>query len=389
MTTQLALITNAEVYAPEALGRRALLVAGERIVWIGREPPALPKELACETIDLEGARLVPGLIDCHAHVTGGGGEMGLKSKVPPVGLSRFTRGGVTSVIGVLGTDDTTRTTGELLARTRGLVEEGLSAWCHTGGYHVPPTTLTGSVRGDIVHLERCIGIGEVAISDHRSSQPTLDELLRLAADAHVAGLMTGKAGVLHLHVGDGERGLDLVRRALEQSEVPPRTFHPTHVNRKRRLFEEALALAGQGCTVDVTAYPLEKGEDAWSAEDAIERFLDSDLPRERLTASTDGGGCLPVLDAEKRIVAMDVGDPAMLARALQKLLQRGRALADVLPVFTSNPARLFRLQHKGRIAIGADADLVVLDEQGAVRDVMARGLWHVRGGKPIVRGMFE
>src|SRR6185295_15627388 len=133
MTTQLALITNAEVYAPEALGRRALLVAGERIVWIGREPPALPKELACETIDLEGARLVPGLIDCHAHVTGGGGEMGLKSKVPPVGLSRFTRGGVTSVIGVLGTDDTTRTTGELLARTRGLVEEGLSAWCHTGG----------------------------------------------------------------------------------------------------------------------------------------------------------------------------------------------------------------------------------------------------------------
>jgi beta-aspartyl-dipeptidase (metallo-type) len=387
--SQLTLITNAEVYAPEALGQRALLVAGERIVWMGKQPPALPRDLGCESVDLEGARLVPGLIDCHAHVTGGGGEMGLKSKVPPVGLSRFTRGGVTSVIGVLGTDDTTRTTGELLARTRGLCEEGLSAWCHSGGYHVPPTTLTGSVRGDIVHLERCIGIGEIAISDHRSSQPTLDELLRLAADAHVAGLMTGKAGVLHLHVGDGERGLDLVRRALEASEIPPRTFHPTHVNRKRRLYDEALALAGQGCTVDVTAYPLEKGEDAWSAEDAIERFLDSKLPRERLTASTDGGGCLPILDAEKRIVAMDVGDPAMLAKTLQKLVQRGRPLEDVLPVFTGNPARLFRLQQKARIAIGADADLVVLDEQHAVRDVMARGVWHVRGGQPIVRGMFE
>jgi beta-aspartyl-dipeptidase (metallo-type) len=385
----LTLITNASVYAPAALGARALLVAGERIVWMGESAPQLPAQLGCETLDLQGARLVPGLVDCHAHVTGGGGEMGLKSKVPPVGLSRFTRGGVTSVIGVLGTDDTTRTTGELLARTRGLWEEGLSAWCHTGGYHVPPTTLTGSVRSDMVHLERCIGIGEVAISDHRSSQPTLDEILRLAADAHVAGLMTGKAGVLHLHVGDGERGLELVRRALETSEIPPRTFHPTHVNRKRRLFDEALLLAKLGCTIDVTAYPVEKGEDAWSAEDAIERFLDSGLPRERLTASTDGGGCLPVLDGEKRIVAMDVGDPAMLARTLQKLLERGRELEDVLPIFTSNPARLFRLQDKGRIAVGADADLVVLDNAGAVRDVMARGRWHVRAGKPIVRGMFE
>jgi beta-aspartyl-dipeptidase (metallo-type) len=387
--TVLTLIIDADVHAPEPLGRRALLVAGERIVWIGEKPPKLPAELACETVDLAGARLVPGLIDCHAHITGGGGEMGLRSKVPPVPLSRFTLGGVTSVIGVLGTDDTTRTTAELLARAHGLVEEGLSAWCHSGGYHVPPTTLTGSVRGDIVHLERCIGIGEVAISDHRSSQPTLDELLRLAADAHVAGLMTGKAGVLHLHIGDGERGLELVRRALETSEIPPRTFHPTHVNRKRRLFDEALALAGNGCTIDVTAYPIEKGEDAWSAEDAIERFLDSKLPRERITASTDGGGCLPVLDGEKRIVAMDVGDPAMLAKTLQKLLQRGRRLEEVLPVFTSNPARLFCLQQKGRIAVGADADLVVLDADGAVRDVLARGRWHVRGGKPLLRGMFE
>lgn len=385
----LTLITDADIYAPEHLGRRALLVAGERIVWMGTRPPQLPRELGCETIDLAGARLIPGLIDCHAHVTGGGGEMGMRSKVPSVGLSRFTSGGVTSVVGVLGTDDTTRSTAELLARTHGLNEEGLSAWCHTGGYHVPPTTLTGSVRGHIVQLERCIGIGEIAISDHRSSQPTLDELLRLAADAHVAGLMTGKAGLLHLHVGDGERGLALVRRALETSELSPRTFHPTHVNRKRRLFDEALALAQQGCTIDVTAYPVEKGEDAWSAEEAIERFLDSKLARERITASTDGGGCLPVFDADKRIVRMDVGEPAMLARTLQKLVQRGRALEDVLPVFTANPARLLRLSSKGRIAIGADADLVVLDGESAVRDVMARGLWHVRAGKPVLRGMFE
>lgn len=385
----LTLLADAELYTPEALGRRSLLVAGERIVWIGESAPALPRELRCETVDLGGARVIPGLIDNHAHITGGGGEMGMRSKVPAVPLSRFTRGGVTSVIGVLGTDDTTRTTGELLARARALHEEGLSAWCHTGGYHVPPTTLTGSVRGDIVHLERCIGIGEVAISDHRSSQPTLDELLRLAADAHVAGLMTGKAGVLHLHVGDGARGLELVRRALETSEIPPRTFHPTHVNRKRRLFDEALLLVQHGCAIDVTAYPIDKGEDAWSAEDAFERFLEAKLPKERLTVSTDGGGCLPQFDEHKRIVKMDVGDPAMLARLVQNLVARGRELEEVLPCVTSNVAALYRLPGKGRIAEGMDADLVVLDGAGAVRDVMARGVWHVRGGQALVRGMFE
>ena len=72
-------------------------------------------------------------------------------------------------------------------------EEGLSAWCWTGGYHVPPTTLTASVRSDIVHIDCVIGLGELAISDHRSSQPGYDELARLASEVHVAGLLSRRA----------------------------------------------------------------------------------------------------------------------------------------------------------------------------------------------------
>ena len=132
--------------------------------------------------------------------------------MPPLALSRLTPGGVTTAIGVLGTDDTVRTPAELVTVARGLIAEGLSAWCHTGGYHVPPTTATGSVRRDIVLIDLILGVGELAISDHRSSQPTLDELLRVAADAHVGGLMSGKAGIVHLHVGDGPRGLEPVRQ---------------------------------------------------------------------------------------------------------------------------------------------------------------------------------
>jgi beta-aspartyl-dipeptidase (metallo-type) len=384
----LSLLTNADLYDPSPRGRTHLLVAGETIVWAGTEKPALPKGLAREW-DLEGRRVVPGLIDCHVHLTGGGGEAGPHTRVPPVALSRLTRGGVTTAVGVLGTDDAIRTPAELVTVARGLIAEGLSAWCLTGGYHVPPATVTGDVRRDLVLIDLVLGVGELAISDHRSSQPTLDELLRVAGDAHVGGLMSGKAGILHLHVGDGARGLEPIREALDRTELPAAMFNPTHVNRRRALFDEAVALAQRGCTIDLTAFPVKEGEDALTAADALSRYLDAGLPGDRVTVSSDGGGCFLEVDAEGRVKGMDVGEPAALGATLRELLAAGQPLERVLPAFTSNPARLLMLSRKGRLAAGADADLVVLDETGAVADVMARGRWHVQGGRIAIRGTFE
>jgi beta-aspartyl-dipeptidase (metallo-type) len=385
----LELLTNAELYDPEPRGRRHLLVAGETIAWIGGERPALPAGLGVRERDLEGRRVVPGLIDGHVHLTGGGGEAGPHTRVPPVALSRLTTGGVTTAIGVLGTDDVIRTPAELVTVARGLVAEGLSAWCHTGGYHVPPATVTGSVRSDLVLIDLVLGVGELAISDHRSSQPTVDELLRVAGDAHVGGLMSGKAGILHLHVGDGERGLAPVREMLDRSELPAAMFQPTHVNRRKALFDEALELADRGCTIDITAFPVAGDEDAWPAADALVRYLDAGLPADRVTVSSDGGGCLPVFDAGGRVISMDVGRPGALGQTLEALLAAGRPLERVLPAFTSNVAGLLRLVRKGRLAPGSDADLVVLSGDGRVADVMARGRWHVRDGQAVVRGTFE
>ncbi len=385
----LCLIRNASVYAPEPLGIRHLLVGAGAVLWMGEGEAPLPAGVELDVVELEGRRLVPGLVDGHAHLTGGGGEDGFRSRVPALPLSRYTAAGVTSVVGVLGTDDLARSTRELVATAYALREQGLSAWAYTGGYHLPPTTLTGSVRADIAFVEPLIGVGELAISDHRSSQPTLDELLRIASEAHVAGMMSGKAGLLHLHLGDGERGLDLVRRALERSELPPRVFHPTHVNRRRRLFEEAIELAHAGCCIDITAFPVDEDEDAWSAADALARYLESGAPPGRVSVSSDGGGCLPSFDAEGRVARMDIGSPAALLETLGELLLRGFELESVLPAFSVNPAELLRLAGKGRIAPGFDADLVVLDERHRARDVMARGVWHVRDGTLVGRGLFE
>ena len=365
-----------------------MLVGGGRILAVSDDQDALASGGAT-VHDLAGRRLLPGFIDGHAHVTGGGGEAGFRTRVPPLPLGHFTTAGVTSVVGVLGTDDTTRDTRALLAQTRGLREEGLGAWCHTGGYHVPPVTLTGSVRDDIVFLDPVIGVGELAISDHRSSQLTLNELLRIASDAHVAGMIAGKAGIVHLHLGDGERGLELVRRALETSELPARVFNPTHVNRRKGLFDESLELARQGCTVDITAFPVAEDEDAWAADVALLRYFDSGAPVERVTVSSDGGGCLPVFNEQGEMLNMDIGRPASLIETLQSLLSDDVPLEKVLPAFTSNVADILRLSDRGRVSAGKHADLVVLDENDHISDVMVAGIWHVSAGVQLVFGEFE
>ncbi len=384
----LEVLKNAHVYAPEDIGVCHLAIGGGRILAVSEDLEAVSAPHAIVT-DIGGQRLLPGFIDGHTHMTGGGGESGFKSRVPPVPLSAFTSAGVTSVVGVLGTDDTTRDTRGLLAQTRALRDEGIGAWCHTGGYHVPPVTVTGSVRDDIVYLDPVIGIGELALSDHRSSQPTRDELLRIASDAHVAGMISGKAGIVHLHLGDGERGLDLVRQALSLSELPARVFNPTHINRQKALFEEALALAREGSTVDITAYPVCDDDDAWPADVALLRYLDSGAPAARITISSDGGGCLPVFNEQGEITEMDIGRAASLPRTLKNLLAGGAALERVLPAFTANVANILRLHDRGRINAGNAADVVILDENNDIHDVMIAGIWHVKDRKQQIFGQFE
>lgn len=383
----LILLRDVELYAPESRGRGDLLVAGGRIAQVGGSLSA-PSGWPCEVVECGGARVIPGLVDVHAHLSGGGGEGGAHTRVPAVPFSAFTLAGVTTAVGLLGTDATTRGLPELLAAARALETLGLTTFTYTGAYEVPVPTVTGSVRGDLVHIDRMIAVGELAISDHRSSQPTFDEVARICADAHVAGLMTGKAGLVHFHLGDGPRGLSLIRQLIEQTELPTRTFHPTHLNRNPDLWAEAMAMgASHQLRGDVTAFPA--GDPAPSASACVAAWIEAGNPPEHLTCSSDGGGCLPEFDSDGQLTHMGVGQPSTLLQTVRELLDLGMDLSTALGPVTRHPADLFRLPTKGRLAPDADADLVVLDSSLTPSLVMASGRVLVRNGRPEVLGPFE
>ena len=388
----LTLITNANVYSPEPIGLQHVLVGGGKILLISTHIPLLDDSLGVQVVDIEGAYLVPGFIDAHTHTTGGGGEAGFSTRVPAVKLSQFTQYGVSTVVGLLGTDDVTRSTASLVAQTYALREQGLNAYCYSGGYHLPPTTLTGSVLKDIVNIDPIIGAGEVAISDHRSSQPSLEEIIKLAGETHVAGMLTGKAGILHLHLGDGERGLSLIRDALSIAEIPARVYNPTHVNRRKALFAEACELTKQGCSIDITAFPpVADGikSDEYSAAEALAIYFDGGFDPKKITVSSDGGGCLPSFDANGEMLHMDIGSSSSLLQTIRKLHQNGRPLEQILPAFTSNVAELLRFKSKGHVVKGADADLVVLDSNLNITSVMVLGNWHLFEKQITRKDVFE
>ena len=238
------LIRNATVYTPAPAGRCDVLIAGGRVVWV--EPEIRIDPRYCEAIDASDYLAVPGFIDSHVHMTGGGGEGGYATRTPELPFSDAIRGGVTTVVGCLGTDGVTRSLAGLLAKARALDEEGMTAFMLTGYYAVPVQTLTGSIERDLLFVDKIVGVGEIALSDHRSTQPTFDEFLRLASEARRGGILSGKAGVVNVHMGDGRRGLDYLRRAVAETEIPIKQFVPTHINRNPSLFEEGIAYARCG-----------------------------------------------------------------------------------------------------------------------------------------------
>ena len=356
-----------------------VFIAGGKIQAIGRKLEPLLANL--EVLDGDGKTAIPGYIDQHVHITGGGGEDGFSSRVPEIQLSDCIRGGVTTLVGLLGTDSITRSVENVVAKTKALRSEGLTAYCLTGAYEYPSPTLTGSVKKDIAYIEEVIGV-KIAISDHRSSNLCKQDLIRLASEARLGGLLSRKPGLVHIHVGTGKRKLGLLFDILETEDIPIQIFRPTHVG---RVFDDAVRFANLGGYIDFTA----EEESRKSAQMIVKAF--EQAPAERITLSTDSNGSMPKWNENKEIVGMGVGQITTLHRTVKSLVQDcGVPLSQAILPGTATVAKALGVANrKGRLAQGYDADLILLDDQLNIDTVMAGGAVMMRSGGLVKKGIFE
>jgi beta-aspartyl-dipeptidase (metallo-type) len=385
----LTLIRNGSVIAPEPLGPQDILVAGECIVAIADLGTISTSGIEIEEIDASGLFVLPGMVDSHVHPLGGGGEGGPATRAPEIRIEDIVGSGVTTIIGLLGTDGITRHPSSLLAKARGLEDEGITAFIYVGSYELPVQNLTGSVRSDLALLPSVLGAGEIAVSDHRSAQPTFDELARLAAECRVGGMLGGKPGILHLHLGDGQRGLELVFRIVHETEIPITQIIPTHCNRNPRLLDEAFRFAAEGGRIDFTA-GIGEHAPSMSVEAAIRLAMEKGAPLDRISVSSDANGSLPVFDEDGSLAGLGVASQRSMLEQLRSIVREGiLELPLAAALFSANPAAFYGLGRKGRVEAGADADLIFLDRDLELVHVLARGQRAVTDGAVVLRGNFS
>ena len=386
-------IKNIKVYAPEYLGEKDLVISSNKIEGIYDNLDIPENFIDIEVIDGKNKLLFPGFIDNHVHINGAGGEGGFKMRTPEIMLTDLTMAGITTVVGCIGTDGVCRDMASLLAKAKALEEEGITTYCYTGSYDIPVKTLTGSIKKDIMLIDKIIGIGEIAISDTRSSQATYDELIQAIAQSRVGGLLSGKSGIANIHLGDGTRKLVYLFRLADETELPITQILPTHINRNGDLFKSGEEYINKGGYIDfTTSTPVDQlapGE--LRASEALSILIRNNSNVKNVTFSSDGNGSMPIFDDKGKLIKIGICSVSSLYEEVKECIKTYKIpIEDALKVITSNVSKVLKLYNKGSIECGKDADLVLVNEDTLEIDtVIAMGKIMVKNGEAIIKGTFE
>ena len=379
----LTLIKNANLYTPDPIGINDILLSGEKIIHIDKkiELNGVPYQV----IDADGKHVVPGFIDQHVHITGGGGQQGYASLVPEVTMSELVSCGVTTVLGMHGTDGFVKDLGTLYGKTKALDDDGLTAYMLTSYYGLPSKTLMGSVADDLIFIDKVIGC-KLAMSDDRSSFPTELEILRLINQVRLGGFTSGKGGILHIHLGALPEGIEILLNIARRYPTLISYLSPTHLIRTEALFEQAVALGKLGGMIDFST----GGTKFDTPHRCVMKALEAGVPIDRITFSSDGHGGVRRVNPTTGEVTYR---PAPLHLNFQEVValvkEEGLPLEQAVKLITANPARNLKLLHKGIIEVGADADFCFLSKDLELTDVIARGKQVMKEGQILQKGRYE
>ncbi len=390
------LIKNGDLYAPKHKREKDILVINDKIVLIDQNIltsalNVIDKNI--KIIDASKCIIIPGHIDQHVHINGAGGEGGPQYRTPPIQLSEFVKAGITSVVGLLGTDGFARSLKALLMKARALEQEGISTWIYTGAYQYPSPTITESILSDIILIDKVIGV-KIALSDHRTSHPTLDEFKKVTSEARAAGVLAGKAGVVHIHMGGEKLGLSYLFDIIRNTEIPIEQFAPTHLNKKdEELFRQVVEFGKIGGYIDLTtgASGEEKSSKNIKPGKAIRRLLKNDVPIEKITISSDGNGSLPKFNEKKEWVGMRIASVSSLHEEFINMVKEEKiSIEEAIHVTSTNIAKHLKLDKKGEIRAGKDADIIALDKDTLkIKYVIAQGKILMEDEEVVKFGTFE
>lgn len=390
------LIKDGDVYAPEHKGKKDILVINDKIVFIDQN--ILTSSLSVidkniKIIDASKCIVIPGYIDQHVHINGAGGEGGPQYRTPPIQLSELVKAGITSVVGLLGTDGFARSLKALLMKARALEQEGISTWIYTGAYQYPSPTITESILSDIILIDKVIGV-KIALSDHRASHPTIDEFKKVTSEARAAGILAGKAGVVHIHMGGEKLGLSYLFDIIRNTEIPIEQFAPTHLNKKdEELFRQVVEFGKIGGYIDLTAGVSgeEKSSNNINPGKAIKKLLKNGVSIEKITLSTDGNGSLPKFNEKKEFVGMRVASVSSLHREFINMVKEEIiSIEEATQITSTNIAKHLKLAKKGEIRAGKDADIIAMDKNTLkIKYVIVRGKTLMEDETVVKFGNFE
>lgn len=362
------LIKNANVYAPESLGIKDLLIANGSIQAI--ENNIEKNKLFSQIWDAQEKIVTPGIIDQHVHIIGAGGKNGFHSMTPEIKMTDLISCGTTTVVGLLGTDGSSRSIKTLNAKTKSLINEGISAYMYTGYYGLDPIHLTESVKDDMMFIDNVLGC-KIALADIRSSYPTPLELVRLLKDIRVGGMLASKKGILHIHLGALTDKMDILFDLVENYEFPIEHISPTHVGRTKDLFEQAIKFTKLGGMIDITTGASKYTDPYKSVLYALERGVDIS----KITFSSDGNAGLEKLDDKGKLIGFRKAPVDKNLEEVISLIKKGGvSIEDAFKIITKNPANNLGLSNKGIIKVGADADFCVFDSDLKLMDVLAHGV---------------